>query len=103
MTFRVRLFILLTAGAALLCVALATWSVPATDAPRHWNALAAFAVLAFLSEASYLKLRVGASETNASVAFIPQIASLLLFDTGWVVSIAALAELAAFVAELDRH
>ncbi len=94
MTFRVRVFILLTAAAALSCLAVATWGVPASDVPRHWNAIAAFAVLGFLSEASYLKLRVGTSETNASVAFIPQIASILLFDTGWVVSIAALSELA---------
>ncbi len=94
MTFRVRVFILLTAATALACLLLASWGVPAADLPRHWNALAAFAVLGFLSEASYLRLRVGSSETNASVAFIPQIASILLFDTGWVVSIAALSELA---------
>jgi putative nucleotidyltransferase with HDIG domain len=54
--------------------------------------VAAFAALGFLSEATYLRLRVGQSETNASVAFIPFIASLLLFDTGWAVSIAAVAE-----------
>ena len=36
---------------------------------------------------------MGLSETNASVAFIPFIASLMLFDTGWAVSIAAVAEL----------
>jgi putative nucleotidyltransferase with HDIG domain len=60
---------------------------------RHWNALAAFAVLNFVSEASYLKLRVGRGETNSSVAFIPQIASILLFQSGWVVAMAALAEL----------
>jgi putative nucleotidyltransferase with HDIG domain len=94
MTFRVRVFILLTAVAALASLALATWGVPVADFPRHWNALAAFGVLGFLSEASYLRLRVGNSETNASVAFIPQLASILLFDTGWVVSIAALSELA---------
>lgn len=94
MTFRVRIFILLTAAAALACLALATWGVPVADLPRHWNALAAFGILGFLSEASYLRLRVGNSETNASVAFIPQLASILLFDTGWVISIAALSELA---------
>ena len=85
---------ILTAAAATLCVAAATWGVSAGDMSAQWNALAAFAVLGFVSEASYLKLRVGSSETNASVAFIPQIASILLFDTGWVVSIAALSEFA---------
>jgi len=58
-----------------------------------WNAVAAFGVLGFFAEASYLRLRVGSGETNASVAFIPQLAALLLLDTGWVLSIAALAEL----------
>jgi len=55
----------------------------------------AFAVLGFLSAASYLKLRVGRSETSSSVAFIPYIAAVLLLDTGWAVSITAAAELAA--------
>jgi len=78
--------------AAAFCMAAVSWHIPALDQPLHWNAVAAFAALGFLSEATYLRLRVGDSETNASVAFIPFIASLLLFDTGWAVSIAAVAE-----------
>ena len=74
-------------------MAAVSWHVPIADQSLHWNAVAAFAALGFLSEATYLRLRVGQSETNASVAFIPFIASLLLFDTGWAVSIAAVAEL----------
>ena len=74
-------------------MAAVSWHIPSPDVELHWNALAAFALLGFLSEATYLRLRVGQSETNASVAFIPFIASLLLFDTGWAVSIAAVAEL----------
>jgi len=93
MTLRVRTFVFLTAAAALLCMLAATWGIPATDSQRMWNAVAAFAVLGFFAEASYLRLRVGSGETNASVAFIPQLASLLLLDTGWVLAIAALAEL----------
>ena len=93
MTLRVRIFVFLTAVAALSCMLAATWSIPAGDSQRMWNAIAAFAVLGFFSEASYLRLRVGSGETNASVAFIPQLASILLLDTGWVLSIAALAEL----------
>ena len=74
-------------------MAAVSWHVPSADQSLHWNAVAAFVALGFLSEATYLRLRVGQSETNASVAFIPFIASLLLFDTGWAVSIAAVAEL----------
>jgi len=93
MTLRVRLLVLSATAAAALCMAAVSWHIPSPDVELHWNALAAFALLGFLSEATYLRLRVGQSETNASVAFIPFIASLLLFDTGWAVSIAAVAEL----------
>lgn len=84
-----RVYVALTAAATACCLAAAGWSVPVNDADRHWNALAAFLVLGFLSEASYLKLRVGRAETQSSVAFIPFIASVVLFDTGWVALIAA--------------
>lgn len=63
------------------------------DSAAHWNALAAFVVLGFLSEASYLKLRVGRAETQSSVAFIPFIGSVLLFDTGWASLVAGAAVL----------
>lgn len=68
---------------------LAGWHVPGGDVSTHLNALAAFAILGFLSEASYLKLRVGRAETQSSVAFIPFIAAILLFDTGWVALVAS--------------
>jgi len=91
MTGRIRIFVLLVTVAAALCMAGASWSI--SDPLLHWNALAEFAALGFLSEATYLRLRVGRSETNASVAFIPFIASLMLFDTGWAAAIGAAAEL----------
>jgi len=86
---------LLVVAAAAACVLVAGWNVPTADEARFWNALVAFAVLGFLSAASYLKLRVGRSETSSSVAFIPYIAAVLLLDTGWAVTITAAAELAA--------
>jgi len=94
MTTSIRLYVAAIAVAAGVSLTLAGWSVPPEDAAGFWNALAAFAVLGFLSEASYLRLRVGHGETNASVAFIPFIAVILLFDTGWAVAIAAVSELA---------
>ena len=94
MTTSIRLYVAAIAIAAGVSLTLAGWTVPPADAAGYWNALAAFAVLGFLSEASYLRLRVGHGETNASVAFIPFIAAILLFDTGWAVSIAAVSELA---------
>jgi putative nucleotidyltransferase with HDIG domain len=94
MTTSIRLYVAAIAVAAGVSLTLVGWNVPSEDAAGYWNALAAFAVLGFLSEASYLRLRVGHGETNASVAFIPFIAAILLFDTGWAVAIAAISELA---------
>jgi putative nucleotidyltransferase with HDIG domain len=74
--------------AATLCLLGAGWRVPGDDYVTLRNALAAFAVLGFLSEASYLRLRVLSAETQSSVAFIPFIATVMLFDTGWA-SVAA--------------
>lgn len=79
-TFKVFATIVVIAAAAAL--AMAGWSVPA-DTTKLANGLAAFVVLCFVSEAYYFRLRVGKTETQSSVAFIPYIASFLLFDTGW--------------------
>jgi putative nucleotidyltransferase with HDIG domain len=95
MTGRIKVYVVLTAAAAALCLLAAGWHVPVQDQTRHWNAIVAFAVLGFVSEASYLRLRVGRSETQSSVAFIPYIACILLFDTGWAVLVAATADLGA--------
>ncbi len=95
MTVRVRLYVIVVAAAAAFTLLAATWTVPTPDAPLVWNAAAAFAILGFLSAASYLRLRVGHSETSSSVAFIPYLAGAFLFDTGWAIAIAACAELAA--------
>jgi len=80
--------------AAAVCLFAAGWRVPSGDYTPIWNGLAAFAVLGFLSEASYLRLRVGSGETQSSIAFIPFIAAVLLFDTGWASLVAAGAVLA---------
>lgn len=95
MTGRIKVYVFITAAAAALCLLAADWQVPVEDQARHWNAIVAFAVLGFVSEASYLRLRVGRSETQSSVAFIPYIACILLFDTGWAVLVAATADLGA--------
>lgn len=94
MTVVVRFYVAAVAVVAGAFLALASWSVPTAALGLHWNALAAFVVLGVLSEAFYLRLRVGEGETNSSVAFIPFLAAVLLFDTGWAILVAALSELA---------
>jgi putative nucleotidyltransferase with HDIG domain len=83
-----NVYAVFTALLAVLCWWAAGWSVP-PDSNRLWNALAAFLVLGFLSEASYFRLSVGRAETQSSVAFIPFLASTMLFDTGWASLVAA--------------
>lgn len=85
----------LVAVAASLVLLATSWEIAPADLPLHWNAIAAFLVLGFASEASYLKLRVGRAETQSSVSFIPFLASLLLFDTGWAAATAAAGMLGA--------
>ncbi len=94
MTVAVRFYVAAVAVFAGICLALAGWSVPIAPLGLHWNALAAFVVLGFVSEAFYLRLRVGQGDTSTSVAFIPFIAAVLLFDTGWAILVAALSEFA---------
>jgi putative nucleotidyltransferase with HDIG domain len=94
MTLAVRVYVAIAAAVAAGCLALAGWGVPVGELTAHWNALAAFVVLGFLSEAFYLRLRVGQGETSSSVAFIPFIAAILLFETGWAIIVAAVSELA---------
>lgn len=83
-----RAYAAVTVAVAAAALFVAGWHVSATDAERHWNAIAAFLVLGFLSEASYLKLRVGKAETQSSVAFIPFLAAVMLLDSGWAAVIA---------------
>lgn len=94
MTLAVRVYVAFATIVAAACLALAGWGVPSGEFTAHWNAVAAFVVLGFLSEAFYLRLRVGQGETSSSVAFIPFIAAILLFDTGWAIVVAAVSELA---------
>lgn len=89
MTRAFRVYAALVALLAAWLLFTADWGRFAQDSVMHWNGLAAFAVLGFVTEASYLRLRVGSTETQSSVAFIPYIASFLLFDTGWAASVAA--------------
>lgn len=76
------------ATAALLAIVVG-WELPGGDSERFWNAAAAFLVLAFFSEASYFKLKVGRAETQSSVAFIPFFAALMIVDIGWAAMLSA--------------
>jgi putative nucleotidyltransferase with HDIG domain len=76
--------------AALVCVAVAllagaSWKLPTDPAP-FLDALAAFAILGFLSEVAFLRLPV--ANSTSSVAFIPYLASIVLLGPSWAMVLA---------------
>src|SRR6266853_650234 len=95
MNHRFRWYCGITISLAAACLLAVSWRMTSTDPEANWNALAAFLVLGFLTDASYLRLRVGRRETQSSVAFVSFIGSVLLFDTGWAAVCAGLAILAS--------
>ena len=69
-------------SAACLYVLVAPeWYVPAPLPPRLWNALAAFAILAIVSDS--FTVRIPLAKVSSSVGFIPLIASVALFSHPW--------------------
>lgn len=85
----VRIYVTLMFLAAAACLAAGGWDVTSSLPSAHWNAVVALLVLGFVTEASYFSLRVGASQTQSAISFIPYIASYLLLDSGWAAIIAA--------------
>lgn len=88
MTRSLRLFVAATALLAVVCLHWGSWSFPTSQLPQFRDALVAFALLSVLSEASYVKLRIGRAATDSSIVFIPFIASILLFESGWSMLVA---------------
>lgn len=69
-----------TLGAAWLLIA-RVWVLPAANSNNAWNALVAFATLAILCDTTFL--RISFANINSSVAFVPLITSIMLFDHPW--------------------
>jgi putative nucleotidyltransferase with HDIG domain len=88
MTKALRAFVLTTTLLAIACLFWGNWSFPTTHSYVFRDALVAFALVGVLSEASYVRLRIGKSATHSSIVFIPFIASILLFESGWTMLLA---------------
>lgn len=97
MKFGVKALVSVMALAAAASLSAAGWSLHGIPRDVHWNAIAAFLVLGFVTEASYLKLRVGRTQADSSVSFIPYTASFMLFDSAWAMLVAGGAMLGAEV------
>jgi len=77
----------LTAGlsvAAGITLFAPSWTLPQPGDVKYWNGLAAFALLGIVCDSSFLRItRPGSGYVKASVAFIPLLGSVLLFDHPW--------------------
>src|SRR6266545_5943069 len=63
---------------------LSPWYVPSGTETVYWNALVAFLLLGIACDSSFLPLsRIAFARVGTSVAFIPFIASVLLFAHPW--------------------
>jgi putative nucleotidyltransferase with HDIG domain len=78
---RVYLLVGAVSTLAVLMVLLSEWQVPTTSPSRFWNALAAFALLSIVSDALFFRIPI--ANSNASLAFIPLQATVLLFGHPW--------------------
>ncbi len=76
---------IVTLAAVALLVA-SPWTFPTESAFTNWNGLVAFAALAVLCETSFLRLSF--ANIGSSVAFIPMVASAMLFEHPWPMLIA---------------
>lgn len=73
-----------------------TWYTPLPSATGYWNGIVAFAVLGIACDSSFLPLsRISFARVGTSVAFIPFIASVLLFAPPWPMAIAGVTGLVA--------
>ena len=72
-------------AAAWLLVA-NTWILPSSSSLTAWNGLVAFAALALLCDTTFL--RISFANVNSSVAFVPFLASVTLFQHPWPMLIA---------------
>ena len=90
-----RLYLLTALLSALTGVVLFLpgWVLPALS-PQYWNGLVAFSVLAVICDSSFLPIsRITSANVRSSVAFIPLLASVVLFEHPWPMLMSGLAAL----------
>src|SRR6266571_792003 len=91
-----RLYVLTAFLSALAGVVLffPDWSIPSSAQPQYWNGLVAFAILAVICDSSFLPIpRITSANVRSSVAFIPLLASVVLFEHPWPMLMSGLAAL----------
>jgi putative nucleotidyltransferase with HDIG domain len=79
--YRIHALVVAVSAAAGWLLSSHSWVYPANPSPAIWNGLVAFAALAILCDTSFL--RISFANVNSSVAFVPFIASVMLFPHPW--------------------
>lgn len=88
---RVYVLVAVVAAAAATCLLLPEWTIPSPGATKFWYGVVAFALLGIACETSFL--RISFANVGSSVAFIPFIAAIVLFDHPWPAAVAGLTAL----------
>jgi len=83
--YRIHALVAAVSAAAVSLLAVNAWVFPAASSSTNWNGLVAFAALAILCDTSFL--RISFANINSSVAFVPFIASVMLFEHPWAMLI----------------
>lgn len=85
--FRLLLGFVSLAAIALLLAD--EWYIPSMSEARYWNSLVAFALLGIACDSTFLPIsRISFARVGTSVAFIPFIASVMLFAPPWPMALA---------------
>ena len=79
--YRIHALVAFVSVATGSLLAAKAWSVPVDSSLTNWNGLVAFAALAILCDTSFL--RISFANISSSVAFVPFIASVTLFQHPW--------------------
>src|SRR6266436_192870 len=89
--FRVYVLVAAVSVAATWFFVVPEWSLPQSVQSAYWNGIVAFAALALLCDTTFL--RISFANVNSSVAFVPFLASVMLFGHPWPMLISGLTAL----------
>jgi putative nucleotidyltransferase with HDIG domain len=79
--YKIYLLLLVVSAAAVWLLVVNSYTLPSESSITNWNGLVAFAALAILCDTSFLRLSF--ANIGSSVAFVPFIASVMLFHHPW--------------------
>lgn len=86
--FSVYALVAAVTAATIWLFASRAWSIPSDSSATTWNGIIAFSALALLCDTTFL--RITFANINSSVAFVPFLASAMLFQHPWPMLISGL-------------